>query len=416
MTGSASSLNGQGRPWPWLMRNPIRCFGGTRWTLDRMSGRSVRYPRSELWVGAHPFAPSELLDPDGAPLPLPTVLADDPAGVLGPACLARFGPRLPFLVKVLDVEAAQPVQLHPPVEVTAVGYVEEECRAVPADDPSRVYRDPFARLELLYAVTSFDALAGLRPSRHAGYLIDLLDVPRLLMVRARLGAADDVAGALAMLAEWPQRDRRALVAQIDEGAAEALRTRHAAADPGVHAALTWVQRLVEQYPADPLVLAPLLLTLHRLSPGGTLFVPTGVPFSYLSGTAIEITALSDAAAPAPRAWAGRSAPSEPLVGVSSSVAGSGERIFLPPIEEFVLTRLELGAGLLRPVELSSPGDGPQVLLCQAGRVKVEVGGRQLVLESGSSAFLPAGCGPVLLSGRGELFRTTPGPYAASDAA
>jgi len=397
-----------GGPRPWLMRNPVRHYDwGSRSVLARLQGRaeSVR-PEAELWVGAHPSAPSELLDADGRPLSLAEVLAADPVGVLGRACVEAFGPRLPFLLKVLAVDRALSVQVHPAAELAAEGFAAGVAGLA----------DPYGKAEMVYAVSSFDALAGLRPAREAGYLVDLLDVPRLQLVRARLGATDDVVGALAALASWPAGDRRSFVADVDEGAGAVLRSSRAGADPALAAAMTWVQRLVEQFPADPLVVAPLLLRLHRLTPGGTLFVPTGVPHSYLRGTAVEIMVGSDNVTRAgltgkPVAveqLVGFTDPAaEPVVALPGITAVTGERVVVPPVEEFLLTRTELDGG--RPVRLTPLGDVPQVVLCLRGAVDVVTGEHRVRLGGGSSAFLAAGCPPVVVDGEGEVFRAAPAP-------
>src|ERR671910_3633287 len=57
-------------------------------------------PQAELWLGAHPGAPSRLRS--GGTL-LERIDAD-PYGELGPTVLDRFGPRLPFLLKVIAAE------------------------------------------------------------------------------------------------------------------------------------------------------------------------------------------------------------------------------------------------------------------------------------------------------------------------
>ena len=57
-------------------------------------------PMAELWMGAHPKAPSTL-EIGGRHLSLIDHIAADPVSTLGPRAAAEFGNRLPFLFKVL---------------------------------------------------------------------------------------------------------------------------------------------------------------------------------------------------------------------------------------------------------------------------------------------------------------------------
>ena len=96
MTGMNRLLNTI-RPYAWGSTTAIPELLGTE-----PSGE----PQAELWMGAHPGAPSRLDRGDG-PVPLDAVIDADPAAELGEATVKRFGPRLPFL-KVLagDEEAS----------------------------------------------------------------------------------------------------------------------------------------------------------------------------------------------------------------------------------------------------------------------------------------------------------------------
>ena len=79
-------------------------------------------PQAELWFGAHPLAPSMV---DGEPLD--KVVAQDPVGVVGGAAVEAFGPRLPFLLKV--IAAAQPLSLqaHPSRTQAEAGFEREQA-------------------------------------------------------------------------------------------------------------------------------------------------------------------------------------------------------------------------------------------------------------------------------------------------
>ena len=73
-----------------------------------------------------------------------------------------FGPRLPFLLKV--IAAAQPLSLqaHPSREQAEVGFAREQAAGIPRDAAHRIYRDGWPKPEVLCALQETEALCGFR--------------------------------------------------------------------------------------------------------------------------------------------------------------------------------------------------------------------------------------------------------------
>ena len=94
---------------------------GSHVSIASLQGRDIpsAQPESELWMGAHEEGPAGT-DRDGGP-DLAAVVAADPVGELGEECVARFGPRLPFLLKVLAPGRAISIQAHPSAEQATDG-------------------------------------------------------------------------------------------------------------------------------------------------------------------------------------------------------------------------------------------------------------------------------------------------------
>ena len=152
-----------GAPGSWKMANPVREYdwGSTR-ALAALQGREPSgRPEAELWIGAHPRAPSRLRQPDGSEVSLAAAIHANPVAVLGRECTTRFGVRLPFLLKVLAVGRALSIQVHPSQAQAAAGFAREQAAGIPQAE--RSYVDPYAKPEMLLPVTEFAALAGLRP-------------------------------------------------------------------------------------------------------------------------------------------------------------------------------------------------------------------------------------------------------------
>src|SRR5688572_14730670 len=97
------------------LENPLRRYAwGSPTALPRLLNRPNPggEPWAELWIGAHPLAPSAAAGPSGRE-PLDALIEAEPEPILGAAVAARFGGRLPFLAKLLA--AAEPLSLkcHP---------------------------------------------------------------------------------------------------------------------------------------------------------------------------------------------------------------------------------------------------------------------------------------------------------------
>ncbi|MCX7014888.1 MAG: mannose-6-phosphate isomerase, class I, partial [Candidatus Sumerlaeota bacterium] len=149
-------------------------------------------PQAELWMGAHPKAPSRLVCGDQR-IPLNEAIAAYPREILGPAVAEAFANQLPFLFKVLAAEEPLSIQAHPNLEQAREGFARENAAGIPLDAPARNYRDDNHKPELLCALTEFFALVGFRRPE---------TIPPLF---ERLGASA-LRDCLAPLRQSPSRD------------------------------------------------------------------------------------------------------------------------------------------------------------------------------------------------------------------
>jgi mannose-6-phosphate isomerase len=400
------------RPYPW----------GTRTAIAELQGRPVPAPgpEAELWMGAHPSAPSALHRPSAPSVTLDAVIAGDPKRELGPECAARFGGRLPFLLKVLSAEKALSIQVHPSRAQAEAGYAAENARGLAADDPARNYVDDWPKPELLYALTPFEVAAGLRTPADASALLRALDVGELEPLAAALADAVGEAAlgaALASVLEWPEP--RPLVASV-----VAACQRLAASDSPFADACAAAVRVAADHPGDVGVVALLLMRHEVLQPGQAVFMPAGGLHAYLHGTGIELLANSDNVVRSGLTGKHIDVPEllrllDPAVAVpalSPRLLGPGLTTFDTPAPEFRLYLLDVAASASAPASpgpatpaLALPGTGPSILLCLDGTCTLRAAsGQELDLTRGDSCFIPFADGPVHATGPARLVQATPG--------
>jgi mannose-6-phosphate isomerase len=392
-----------------LLRPVVRPYAwGSRTAIAELQGRPVPAagPEAELWMGAHPSAPSGVARD---PATLDAVIAAAPDRELGPQCAATFGGRLPFLLKVLSADKALSIQVHPTRAQAEAGYQAENRRGLAPGDPARNYVDDWPKPELLYALTPFEVVAGLRTPADAAGILRALAVDQLRPLASRLAAATSpsaLADALAAVLEWPEPAE--LVAAVIAACA-----RLASAGSGRYAeACAAVVRVAADHPGDLGLVALLLMRHEVLEPGQAVFMPAGGLHAYLRGTGIELLANSDNVVRAGLTGKHIDVPEllkllDPAVSVpvlSPCVLADGVTWFDTPAPEF---RLYL-ADLTGP-SVTLPGVGPRILLCLDGACVLSGGsGEALDLRRGDSCFISAADALVEAAGSARLVLAAPG--------
>jgi mannose-6-phosphate isomerase len=406
------------RPYAWGSTSAIPALLGVRPTGE---------PQAELWMGAHPGAPSRVDRGEGE-RSLADVIAADPEAELGVAAARRFGPRLPFLFKVLAAGHPLSLQVHPTLEQARLGFADEEARGIPVDAPHRNYKDANHKPEMICALSDFDGLCGFRAPAATADLLDSLAVPGLAPWIAALRTAPEPQALREVLAGVLSADRRELAGLVGEVAAA---LEKGAAGGGPHAdALGAYAGVTREFPGDPGIIAALLFNHVRLQPGEALYLGAGVPHAYLGGLGVELMANSDNVLRCGltpkhvdipellrvvdfRATEPKVLRPSPVASADPDASGAvGEELYPAPVEEFRLSRYRLRAGATSTVE----GRTPQILLCTAGEaVLTDAEGGSLTLARGQSAYLPATGAATLLAAAGgsdagglatEVFRAT----------
>lgn len=381
-------LDGVVRPYAWGSRTALAALRG----LPTPSA----HPEAELWFGAHPAAPALVRDGSSNETLL-QVIESDPEGQLGSHCVQRYGGRLPFLLKVLAAEEPLSLQAHPSLEQAKDGFARENARGIELAASDRNYRDDNHKPELVVALTDFDALAGFRAIDDTVELLRVLQVPELDSYLGMLAGQPDSQGLRALFTTWitlPESALSTLIPAVLSGAIRYLES----GQTQFSAEARTVLEIGENYPADPGVLAVLLLNRVSLAPGQGLFLPAGNLHAYLWGTAIEVMANSD------NVLRGGLTPKHvdvpELLRVLDfspvSVADiapsmhtlNAELIYQTPATEFRLSKVELdGTGMRRPSSILFDVPGPQILLCTSGSIELRSPSTHLVVPQGSAVWL-----------------------------
>ncbi len=364
-------------------------------------------PVAEYWLGAHPLAPAEA---DG--VRLDALVAGNPE-VIGAASRARFGDRLPYLVKVLSARHALSLQAHPSRDQAEEGFAKENAAGLAADAPERTYRDDWPKPELLIALTEFGGLTGFRDPKRSAALFGGLGVADELS--SVIGPLTERKGSAALaevfLDVLSLKGERARLSEVV--CAAAMRRKDSPGELGEFCRT--ILELDEVFPTDPSIIAAALMNRVTLHPGEGLYVPAGQMHAYLSGTGVEVMANSDnvirGGLTSKHVDVGELVrvvdfePSTP-VAIRPVAARDGVEKYPTPCDEFDVWRITPGAQH-GPINL--PGaKSARILLLTDGEAELASGSGSVRLRRGEAAFLPATDPITTISGDGVAFMTASG--------
>ena len=390
------------------LANSIQHYAwGSREALARLQGRPAPSPEpeAELWIGAHPSAPSRVVG-QGPAVPLSEWIARAPERILGSRVQQEFG-ELPFLLKVLAVAAPLSIQAHPSAEQARAGFAREDAAGIPRDAPRRSYRDPNPKPELICALSRFEALCGFRPPAAILRDLEAADLSRLRGATRALAAAPDRAGLARFFEDVmprPASERSAVVEELVAAASSGRLTE---------ARARRVAQLDAAFPGDVGVLGALLLNDVELTPGEALYLPAGELHAYLSGIGVEIMASSD------NVLRGGLTPKHvdvpELLATLTFAAGEPPVLravpLAPGIEVYATPAMEFALSVIRPGRegVTAPrSDGIELLLVTEGRARVSEEGSDAIHEvtAGEALVVPACLPGYAIRGACTVFRAT----------
>lgn len=358
-------------------------------------------PQAELWLGAHPKAPSLVLK-GNEKIALDKFISRSPLSTLGEYTKNKFG-ELPFLFKVLAAAKPLSIQAHPNLVQAKIGFDFENKQQVGLDAFNRNYKDDNHKPEIICALTPFYAMNGFRPIDQIIFNFELISdeffKKQVIMLRENKPAE-----GLKNIFEAMVRCDEITKKRIITSACQVAEINH-------EVAFEWVMKLNKQYPGDVGVLCPLFLNVVMLQPGEAMFLEAGRLHSYLQGVGVELMANSD------NVLRGGLTPkfvdvNELLKILKFEVSNLNilkpkgflsEKFFPDFVDEFSLSTIDMSGSTEYEMEQNKK---PSILLCIEGSGKFFDGEEFTKFEKGQSFFVPADQPTIKISGVCRIYRAT----------
>ena len=372
-------------PQPYLLRGQIQhyAWGTTNDAafIPKLLGFAPEpnLPYAELWIGAHPKAPS-LAVVDGQLVPLDQWITQYPTQLLGATVAEKFANALPFLFKVLSAGESLSIQAHPN---------KGQAEALHARDPEH-YPDDNHKPEVAIALDALTALVGLKPRDQ---MLDAL--ARYPEIAGFIGHKPAEAGVQQLFSTLIARSvthEKALAQAID-----ALAGRLTITATALTEAEALFLELRQQYTgADVGLFALFLLNLVHLEKGQGIFTEAGIPHAYLKGNIVECMANSDNVVRVGLTPKFKDAATlldildytpHPVTILGNPSSAADEVVYTTPAAEFQITRWALRPGTTR---VETTGGRIEVLLVAEGSITIDnQTGVQMEFHRGQVVLIPA---------------------------
>ena len=393
-----------------LLKNTVQKYAwGSTTAIQGLIGEKKfsNEPVAELWMGAHPKAPS-MVNYKGQWISLADLIAQNPQAILGEKVAKKFNNQLPYLFKVLAATKPLSIQAHPGLELARKGFENENKQGISINAAHRNYKDDNHKPECICALSSFWALYGFRKIDDILSLMGKICPVGLNSEITRLKKQADARGLKLFFTALMSMDTEQKKRVIDEATLNAKQLSEE------NSAFHWMTKLSKQYPLDIGILSPLFLNLIELKPGQALFLPAGELHAYLKGVGIELMANSDnvlrgGLSPkhidVPELLKVLNFKPRHVLFLKAKRKKKTERIYESFAEEFVLSAISITEGeLYRDSNLKSA----QILLCTEGEARLADRASQHILhiEKGGSVFVSAAAISYTIKGEAVFYKAS----------
>ena len=372
-------LHGTIQPYAW---------GGHDYIPQLLRREPSNLPAAELWFGDHPQAPSQI-EADGITLPFNDWLQKNLNHALTPASRARFGDRLPYLLKILDVRLPLSIQVHPDKTQAEAGYAREEAAGISQGAANRNYPDDNHKPESMIALGDFWLLHGFAP---------------LNTIEERLASRPSLATIAHLIRARGLKESYTHIMQIPRSTVttwlkpllDAPAPKTPCDNPDY-----WLHETMRLMRIDPLhpdhgLLSFYLMNIVHMQNGEGIFQRARLPHAYLRGQNIELMAASNnvlrAGLTPKHIDIGEllrivdANPVNPAILAPPAPHEHAPHVYPAPVDDYTLTTIRLPDGMNLPLANSEA----TILLNLEGRLRVTAGEDSLELRGGEAAYLTPG--------------------------
>ncbi|KAI0381205.1 mannose-6-phosphate isomerase [Hypomontagnella monticulosa] len=340
---------------------------------------------SEMWFGDYPDFPARKLDTGEL---LSEVLQQNKEQLLGKKVIEKFDSQLPYLPKILSIAKALPLQLHPNKELAT---------KLHEKDPEN-FTDPNHKPEIAVALSKFELFAGFKPLDQIAPLFKLPPLQRFAPEQPSKWTDETLRNVTRNLLKCDLETVKKVQAELAQVPKDDL------GDAAY--ILDILPRLQDQYgPKDAGSLVALLcMNFLVFNPGDAVWIPADGIHAYLAGDIVECMARSNNVLNSGFCPPGDrnnldlfadtltfKAHSKEDVSLPSQKSEKGKRgktvVYKPPMSEFDMLKIDLGAG---ESEELTPSEGPGVMIVTSGKGVMHADGTKQQLKEGFIFFIAPG--------------------------
>lgn len=393
-----------------VLKNSIQKYSwGSKTFIPQLMGEPnpSRTPQAELWMGAHPKAPSMVFYNEEW-RSLPELIQNNPEDILGRAIARKFFNKLPFLFKILAIAKPLSIQAHPTRKEAREGFARENMEKIPLYAPHRNYKDENHKPEIICALQSLSALKGFRKVEDIVRSMDKIGAPSQELRLDILRNQPDQEGLQSFFHHIMTMDRERQGRVVDEVATCAERFSD------TDQIFEWVIRLNKDYPGDIGVLSPMFLNLVQLNPGEAIHIPAGELHAYLEGAGMELMASSDNVLRGGLTSKHIDVPEllkildfqyHEVEILKPERLEIGEHLYPKVSDEFILSVIPLDEGVFYE---SPQRRNVEIMICMAGDAQIiDIGSEEILeLSQGTSVIIPAAVKQYRLEGASTVYKAS----------